>query len=218
MRALLRYAFLKSSRDQSLLALTIAPAVMLTAPVLGIAVAQMLRGVGRYPVSVDMRTTPQATAGGMMGVAAVASIVIAAIAGFWLFRIEIGNHSIATMVMATRARAISAVATLHAAVIGSGGFLLSLAITALFTAHVPASAPRMLLLMVCATVAAGASGILMATISAETPMLVPAIAASVMIAFFVLQAGAPRVIAGSAITSVLFVLTAAVLMERRCAA
>lgn len=218
MRALFRYAFLKSSRDQSLLGLTIAPAVMLGAPILGIAVWQILRGVGRYPFTIDPRTTAESTATAMVMPTAVGSIIMAAIAGFWLFRLEIGHQSIATMVMAARARAITLVAALYAAIVGISGFILAFAVVVIATAHVPETTPRALLLAVCATLAAGAAGILIATISSETAMALPAVAASVAIAVIGFKWTTPAVVAGCVITSSLFILVAAALMERRCAA
>lgn len=218
MRALVRYAFLKSSRDTSLLSLTVAPTVMVVSLMLGIIGYQMLRGEARYPMTFDARTTPQATALALLQGSTFGAVVMAAIAGFWLFRTEIGNHSIGTMVIAIRARAISAVATLHGAIIGTSAFLLSLAMIVLFTAHVPAPAPRLVFMIGCTAVAAAAWGILLATISPESAMALPVIAGAMMMLFFAASASPEKLVAGSVTLTSLFVLTAAVLMERRCAA
>ena len=218
MRALFRYAFLKSYRDQSLVALTIGPAVMIAAPILGITAYQVLRGEGRYPFSIEARASVGSTATGFVIAAAIGSIVMAAIAGFWLFRQEIGHHSIATIVMAARARMITLVATLYAAIVGIGAFVLGLTVVAIATAQLPAITPRMFLLVACATLAAGAAGILIATVSAETAMALPAVAAAMVIAFFGVQWAVPSMVAGCAIASSLFVFASAALMERRCAA
>lgn len=218
MKALLRYAFLKSARDHSLVTLGIAPSIMVTAPMLGIAVLQILRGHGTYPLSIDMRTTPQETALTMTTIAAVMSVLVAGIAGFWLFRLEIGDRSIGTIVMAARARTISLVTTLYSAMIGTGAFLLALVFVALITAHLPAPTLKLLVAVICATTAAGAAGAFVVTVSAETAMLLPAIAAAVVIVFFAVPAPAAGAVAGSLVVSSAFVLAAAALLERRCAA
>jgi hypothetical protein len=218
MRALFRYVFLKSSRDRSLLSFTIAPGVMIAAPMLGIAVVDMFRGRGRYPLTLDVRTTVESTALGMTITAAVMAIIMAGIAGFWLFRVEISNHSIGTVVIAIRARVITLVAALHAAIIGITAFLLGLMVVMLMTAHIPAQTPRLLLAVICATTATGAAGILVATISAESAMILPLLAASVMIAAWSVQMKPADAVFSALIASFLFVVTAGALMERRCAA
>ena len=111
MRGLFRYAFLKSSRDGSLITLLFAPSVMLVCPLLvGWLFARNLKLI-------------QPPAHVFAALVQMMSGFTAALAAFLAFRGEIANRAIGSFVLATRSWQIPLASTLYGAVVGVVGAL-----------------------------------------------------------------------------------------------
>ncbi|HET7710479.1 MAG TPA: hypothetical protein VFL80_00980, partial [Thermoanaerobaculia bacterium] len=166
----------------------------------------------------DLRMSPEYAALGLARGGAVASIVIAAIAGFWVFRLEIGDRSIGSFVLAARSPLIGIVATLHAFVLSLCAFFIVIMCVGLLTAHLPPKLGSLFLLTACGCLVAGSLGIALATVSADMAMVVPVLAGATGICIAVWQLVEPAVFAGTLVAGALLLTIATLLLERRCAA
>ena len=107
MTGLLRYAFLKNLRDGTLATLLLAPVVMLVVPTLVIMIVDRSTRF-RIPAEASNMLTI------MMGV------LMAGLAGFLLYRTEIANHSIGSLMLATRPWMLALSSAIYGSAVGLG--------------------------------------------------------------------------------------------------
>jgi len=211
--ALLRYAWLKSVRDSSLMAFVLVP---MFAPAAALCGATLGKG-WHYPMFMEVRYTPQQNAELAVTLGMAGAMFFAAIAAFWIFRPELATHSIGSLAIAARPFRLVAVPALYGGLIGILAFIGSVGIVCLLTAAVPSHLASMALRLIAATLAAGAAGVMAVTISAQPPMIIGACLASAALTPVIDKPASwlqiPVAIAAIAIC----ISIAAFLMERRCA-
>jgi hypothetical protein len=214
MRALLRYAILKSAREKLLAALLVAPAVMLVAPFLGGLAAAALMGPGSALRPKDFGTTQWA--GMMATVGAVISSLSAGVGGFWIFRREMANHSLGSFALASRPHAIALAATIYGTAAGMLSFLILAGCTTILTQHLPPHGTVFVAAFV-SSLAASALGAALITVSSETTMLVPVYAGSLLVSILLVTTKGTTFLLAALAASALLVTASSMLMRRRCA-
>jgi hypothetical protein len=218
MMALLRYAFLKSAREKFLVALLISPAVMLLAPLLGVAALALLQGHGTWPLSIDPRWPPFATSRLMASVGVMLSAISAGAGGFWIFRRERANHSLGSFALAIQTRAIALAATIYGSFAGIVSFLLVVACATALTSCVPPNVWITFAMSIASSLFASALGTALVALSSEASMLMPLYAGSVLVSLLLLNAKNHLFfVAMAAAGAVLLTAGASILMRRRCA-
>lgn len=208
MIALLRYMFLKSWRDRSLIAFTLFSAGSMLTARIGIAVVELIRGV---------RLMDESFGPDMMPGLVFGSVTMATIASFWVLRVEIRDWSIGSVLLAVRAPLIASAVTIYAVLIGMVSFLLSIPMVGTQVPRDIGSFGNLVSFTILSLIVGGASGIAIAAVSPEPPMIIVACAAVITIivaAFTVIESAA---IAGAVVATVLLIATTSLLLERRCA-
>lgn len=214
MIALLRYAFLKSSRENLLSGLITGPLVALFVPVFGMAagrvVAQMTGGM------MPPRVSGASISSGLTGAAMVLAAISAATGGFWILRREVATREIGLFALATRFGTISLAATTYGALIASSVYLVSIGLVRIITGQFPPDIVAISIFTILTCIALSALGSALVALSPDANMMVPLYALTLGTLIFTDQAmklySAPLVVA-----AVLLLGTSAVLMRRRCA-
>ena len=209
MSAILRYLFVKSWRDRSLIAFSVFTAGSILIPRVAIALVEAFRG--RHIVE-------EGWVRDLVPVSAAASMIMATMAAFWVLRQEIGDRSIASIVLAARASVIAVAVTIYATLVGLASLLFALPIVGIHMPRELGSFGGFLGIAVCTFVIAGSLGLAMATISPEPPMLVPAFALAALLVGTAFNVGKASTVAvgGVLVTAILLTISSR-MMERRCA-
>lgn len=215
--ALLHYLALKTTRDRSVVALLLFPVIAGSAPLLGVAAYQLVRGRPVYPMTFDPRVPPAETAFVLMTTGAMASVFMAGIAAFWFLRVEVADRSIGSLVLAARTHLVSLSVTLYGAAVGFAAFVLAAGGTKILTGQLSRDWKATMLTVACCSVVAAAMGFLALTISSETSMLVPLMGAIIVMGVQVGRAR-PELFLFSALAAPVLLVIASTLLERRCAA
>lgn len=216
MIALLRYAFLRSSRESLLYSLLFGPGVMLVSPLLVIACYSFIRGQSAYPVSLDDSLTPEATARLVGEIGRMLGALSASFASFSIFRQELADRSLGFFLLAIRSRSVVLAATVYGVVAGLAGFLVLVAGVAALTAHWPPFTPALFASLIVSTVAAAALGAAIAAISPEQTMLVAAAVGSLVFAMILGKWPVPFALLLILITGALLIEGASTILRRRC--
>jgi len=214
--AILRYAFLKSLRDQSLPVFLAAPTFVNTTVLLGTALAHRLAN----PISLNWgwwSATQNVELAGTL--ATVFAVVFASMAAFWTFRPEVSSRAIASFMMGTRPISIAAALILFATIIGIGAWLADIGVIAVLTGTVPRHFAQLALFELILSFTAASIGALAVMISAQPAMIIWAFAGSVV--FMPWLASDKKTLTAMAVAIVVSILCTAMsafLLERRCAA
>lgn len=216
MIALLRYAFLKSSRDEFLKRLIMAPLFLLMEPLIGTASYHIYQGTIHYPLELDRNVPPAATALALIHAALVLSSLAAAIGSFWIFRREVATRDIGLFLLASRSRTMAMAAAAYGALSGLAVFVASLILVGAATAHLVPNMAMHSLFATLSCMTAAVIGVSLVAISSDITMLVPVIAGAVALGVLLWQ---PRMWWSLPITVTIVILTAAsaALLRRRCA-
>jgi hypothetical protein len=209
MSALLRYAFLKSWRDRSLIAFTLFTGTSLLCGRLAVALAEVIRGVQIGFAPNDELVT----------ISVAGSTAMASLSGFWILRLEIRDRSVGSMLLATRPLLIAVTVMIYSGLIGLTSFLITVPALGLRVPSEVGTFGNLLLIAVCSFAVAGAFGFTTAAISPEPPMVIPTWIGSAFIfaSLFHLTSAAP--VFGAALAAGgMLILTTTFLLERRCAA
>jgi hypothetical protein len=205
MTGLLRYAFLKNSRDGSLITLLVAPTAMTVLPMLVVSLFD--RSISHIP----------AEAAQILPI--TISSLMAALASFLVFRTEIANHAIGSFVLATRPVTVPLASILYGSLIGLGAAVTTMAaFAATFTSWPPAFGHFLARAFMIALISAST-----ATLAA---MLTRSMAAIAWVYGLILiltgvsddfRTGTGLMLSISLITAALSVGVSTFLLERRCA-
>jgi len=165
--AVLRYAFLKTSRDGSLVAFLVFPVLAAIGPWLGVTLGSRFGESGPGPKEM-------AEMSAMMG--GTVAISLASMFAFWTFRGEIASRSIGAFLFASRPLTIVIALIIFGTV---GGFAAMLVVDGSLAVLAGASPSTHLLSFVLNVLAfsltAAAIGVLSVTISAQPTMLIGAL-------------------------------------------
>jgi hypothetical protein len=217
MTALLRYAILKSMRENLLIAVLISPAVLLASPLLVTAGLDLVEGRATYPFAI-VTISPAASSELLIAIAVAVSSLAAGAGSFWIFRPEAANRSIGFFLLAARPRAIALTATIYGACAGIASYLLALACVVVLTSHLHSHGWMFFSFVVVNSLFASALGTALVGISPEVTMLVPGYAGSMAVSFLLLNTKGPMVILVLTVAGALLLITAAsMLVRRRCA-
>ncbi len=167
MMAILRYAFLKSWRDRSLLALMIWPVLGAMAPWMAFTIAA---------ANGEPRPSPMQVAEILQINIGASAMVLGSIFAFWTFRGEIANRSIGAFLFPTRPLTIIASLILFATAGGVASTALATTVGAALFKVLPSSyVASFALRMLAFSFTAAAIGAMAVTISSQPTMLIGAI-------------------------------------------
>jgi hypothetical protein len=216
MKALLRYAFVKSSREHLLFGLLLAPMVMTTVPMLGIGLLLAVRGQGLFPLHFP-EYSPESTAGFLGICAVVLSAIVAAVGAFSIFRSEVANRTVGLFFLAKYPRAVSLASTVYGLLAGVASYVLASAGIRVLTDSPPPGDRSELLIAVIAAMAGSALGSALVAISPEMIVLVPAYAGAILVAIVLLDSTDMRSFIIIPAIAVVLTAFAPILLRRRCA-
>jgi hypothetical protein len=171
MSALLRYAFMKSTRDHLLPGLLLAPLVLVCAPLFGMAFVALSRGEPVYPLHLP-DGSPQQTSEIFGVVAVVVSALVAGIGSFWVFRSEIASRTVHFFFLAHPPRTVSAASAIYGFIAGVLACGISRTAIMVLTATPQEHAARDFAVAAVSAWIASALGALLVAISSEAAILV----------------------------------------------
>ena len=215
MTAILRYAFLKTTRDGSFIAFALVPILMPVAALVGGTVAQT-HGL-HYPFFMGRGETPLQSATDVANMTTALAAFFAVLPAFWTFRTEIASRSIGSLALATRpVMIVLALMTLTTAIMIVAWLISMIAILALTTAW-PPHVGTLSLKLIAVCLSASATGAAAVAISPEPAMVVAVyLVSAVSIAWFEKAKSAPMLIVPLALSAILAAV-ATFALERRCA-
>ena len=218
MIAMLRYAYLKSLRDSSLIAFIVFPIMFPLAAMVGITLDLTLtKGHPVYPMYMNVHFTPQQNAALAGQITSAICVLFTVITAFWTFRSEIATRSVGSFLFATRPITLALALVFFAAGIGLAGWIGAMAMIGVLTTAFPAQLALMALKVVAGTLAAGALGTLVVTISPNPGMIIGAyLLCAAAVIWAEKSKSSSQLIAAVAVAIVCAAL-AAFLLERRCA-
>jgi hypothetical protein len=212
-KALCVYVGLKTVRSRFAAAILLTPVVMSVAPLLGLIAEAHLRHRAIYPFALKGLSSAT-TLSGLAYIVAVLAALAGGGAAFWIFRSEIADRSVGSLVLATKPLSICVVAMIYGIVAGLSSYAIAMPVcSALTGALAPAAGPA-LALTVLLTVASSSLGVILATLSPDPAMLLPLVFATIFLALLFAD---PRDTAAIAAVSFVLPVAAARLLERRCA-
>lgn len=214
MRALLRYATLKSLRDGTLGAFLIAPMLMPVAALSGVTFDGFHL---RFPMFLNPHYTAAQNAASAAGIAGAVGALFAAIPAFWAFRSEIRSRSIGLFAFAARPIVIVLSLILFAAAIGFAGWISAIVLITVLTTALPPNIGLIAVKMLMATIASSSVGAMIVTISAEPAMIVCSYLGCLTLIPWMEKAKGPVQLTLPLIVSVICFAIATFLLERRCA-
>ena len=215
MSAFVRYALLKSRRDDFLLPIVLGPVVLLGAPMIGLMVRTLILRHHAFPVEIPGSTGAHSLM--LPYFAAVLASGAAGAASFWLFRDEIAHQSLAAFLMAVHPGRIVGAAILYGTVCAAASFAATYAVlTVMFERGLPFLIP--LLCTVAGSVVAGAIGIAIVTRYSDPGLTLPVVIVSILAAgILVSTRDSTATLAVMTAIAALSAVSASLLMERRCA-
>lgn len=217
MTALLRYAFLKSWREQIAIGLLLAPVVMLALPLLMFAGNNLRLGRPVYPFLLDPRLGPGGTAALIGEVMLAICGIVAGVAAFRVFAREIAAKGLGFFYLAQPPWVVALSSTIYGTAIGVGSYVVGMSVVSLLTASVPLAAAKQLLIVFLSSSIASALAAVMVRISTDATMLVPVYVAGAATGLVLLDSGTPAKFGMAVAIAVVTTVIAQVLWGRRCA-
>jgi hypothetical protein len=214
MIALLRYAFLKSRRDGSLLGFVFVVTLVPFAAMAGVTLA---KGHWHYPFYLNAQYTPVQNANLAAEIVLVVAVFFSAIPAFWTFRPEIETRSIGALLLAARPVTVALALILFAASIGLMGWLGAVAVIGALTSAFPSHLALMTLKLATGVLAASSIGALVVTISPQPFMVVCSYVACLFLVPSVASSKGWVQVVGALVAAILCTALTAFLLERRCA-
>jgi hypothetical protein len=216
MKALLRYVMIKSVREKHLLALLIGPALLILAPVGGFMLRALVTGNPIYPFVFDANLSAEKSRAVLADVAVVISAFGTGAATFWIFRKEIADRSVASLVLASRPLLLVVTAIAYGVTIGFAACLVALGTISITTLSMPQTLLRVLFPAFIAIVIASVVGVAAASIQPEPGMFFVMGIVVVICTMFTLRT--PGAWIAAAVSTIVLPVIASFLLERRCAA
>jgi hypothetical protein len=212
--ALLRYAYLKSLRDSSMIAFV---GLLMMFPVAALGGATLGKGHLHFPFYMDAQFSPvqNATLAGQMTTGLC--VLFTVITAFWTFRPEIATRSIGSFLFAARPLTVTVALILFAAAIGLAGWIGGMAMISVLTTAIPPQLAMMALKVAVGTLAASAFGTLIVTISPNPGMIIGAYLGCAVSIVWVAKAKSSSQLIVAVAVAIVCATLAAFLLERRCA-
>jgi len=216
--AMLRYAYLKSLRDSSLIAFILVPMFFPLCAMFGITLDLMFaKGHPVYPMYMDVHFTPLQNAKMAGQITSGICVLFAVITSFWTFRSEIATRSVGSFLFATHPLTLAVALILFAAAIGLTGWIGGIAMIGILTTALPPQLALLALKVVAGTLAASAFGTLVVTISPNPGMIIAAYIACVFAIVWIEKSKSSSPVIAAVAVAIVCAALAAFLLERRCA-
>lgn len=216
MRALLRYAILKTSREQLLPALLFSPAVVFVGPLLGVAGYNLVKGNPVYPMGLDTRLGVRGSAEMMLEVVLLLTSLIGGVAAFRMFRSEVSARTLGLFYLATPPRMVSLAMTVYGAVVGTGAYLIAVTIVSMATGTMPQHFGWTLIIAAITSAFSSTLGSLTLAISDDFTMLVPVCAGGLAMSVALSKSHSAATL-GAAIAGIAVLMTVSqIVWGRRC--
>lgn len=209
MIAILRYLYLKSWRDRSLVALTLFTPGSWFVAMIVIRSVEMIRG--RRIVDPEIGRE-------WLAISAGGTAMMVAIATFWVLRLEIGDRSIGSLILAIRSPLIALSVTIYGFTVGIASMFLCVAELGIDVPREIGSFPNLLIRASCSYLLAAALGITMASISPAPAMVVPTWVLTSFIVVGTFEIENLSIFAAFLLLIPVFLATTSLILERRCAA
>ena len=216
MTAILRYAILKTWREQLLQALLLAPAVIFLAPLLGLAGRSVLRGESVLPVAIDPKLGAPGTAALFWEVSLPFAAIVAGIAAFRALRSEVASRSVGFFYLASAPRTVTVAVTIYGTIAGTVAYVLAVLVVSLMTGTADPQLGLHVLIALVSTAATSALATVLLAVSAEYSMLVPVCVAG-LAASFAVKSGYVKFIGVALLATVILMTIAQYVWGRRCA-
>lgn len=217
MTALLRYAFLKTAREQLLAGLLLAPTVIFLAPLTGIAIYMAAIGRPFFPFVLHPEFPPPETARIFGEVLLALGALVAAIVAFRVFRSEVAVRGLGCFILASPPPALAAATTLFGTLVGTVAYLIATALLAAVTLTPPQDfAKRLAIAIACAALSA-ALGALLVGFSIEYSILVVGYLGAVGISVLLLERSTVLALAATLAGAVVLTIVSDFVWRRRCA-
>ena len=211
MKALLRYAIVKGIREKHLIAVVFGPAILIGTVGIGFIVRSLVTGH-----AFGDTTIVEKLGSALIEVGALSAVIAGGGGTFRVFRKELADRSVASLVLASRPSMIVLAAMIYG--VTSGVIALVLALLTAGAVTFSSAFPLPMFLYGCfAIIVATAAAIAACSISPDPAVLVPSLIIMLPLSVSIEMQKMPALIAGAVI---LFVLPpiASFLVERRCAA
>jgi hypothetical protein len=215
MIALLRYAYLKSVRDGSLIAFLLPATLVSLSGLTGVTLDAEHRL--HYPFFMNVHFSPVQNATLAAQVALAVSVLFSVIPAFWTFRPEIASRSIGSFFLATRPLTVASALILFAAAVGVAGWFGAMAVIGALTTALPAQLALMALKVAAGCLAASAVGALIVSISPQPGMIIGSYVGCVVLVPWVEKSKSSLQLIAAVVASIVCAALSAYLMERRCA-
>lgn len=216
MTGLLRYVYLKTSRDKSLPAFALMPIFFPIAALMG---ATWGTGHLSYPFYMNPRYTPVQNATLLGEIVTILAALFASLFAFWTLRQEFASRAVGSFVFAKRPLTIIVSLVGFAAAVGVTGSLGALGMIAALTTALPSHLAVIVLKMIAASLVAASIGTMVVAISPQPAMIVTSYLGT-MVVVPMLSEKTQAAVALSLGIAVPIVCSAIAtfLLERRCAA
>ncbi|HYS52826.1 MAG TPA: hypothetical protein VER58_03550 [Thermoanaerobaculia bacterium] len=215
MIALLRYAYLKSVRDGSLIAFLLPATLVSLSGLSGVTLSQGHRP--HYPFFLNVQFSPVQNATLAAQIAIAVSVLFAVIPAFWTFRPEISSRSIGSFFFATRPLTVALALILFAAAVGLAGWIVSMAVIGVLTTALPTHMALMALKVAAGCLAASAIGALVVTISPQPGAIVISYVGCIALVPWIEKSKSSLQLIAAVAASIVCAALSAYLLERRCA-
>lgn len=208
MRALLRFALIKTLRERSLIALLAGPLVLIGSPMVSLHVVAQMPG-HHFRIDEPARLA-------FAVASATGAIAMAGAAAFWIFRREIADRSLGIVFLASRdAIRVCATGVLFACMVAVASYIPMAGLLLAFGVGASDVASASRLLMKGSPLAA-TLGIFIASISTSVGNLLLVTLLAIPILSLVVQARAASFYTTLAIVALVLIPISSRLMERRC--
>ncbi len=216
--AMIRYAYLKSLRDSSLIAFIIIPMLFPLAAMVGITLdLAIAKGHPVYPLFMNVHFSPEQNATLAGQITTGICVLFTVITAFWTFRSEIATRSVGSFLFATRPLTLALALILFAAAIGLAGWIGGMAMIGVLTTAIPPHIALMALKVAAGTLAASALGTLVVTISPNPGMIIGAYLVCIASVVWVEKSKSSSQLIAAVAVAIICAGFAAFLLERRCA-
>jgi hypothetical protein len=212
--AIFRYLYLKSRRDQSLIAFVFTPVLIPVAAVLGVTLA---KGHLHYPLFLNEQYTPSQNAALVMLVASMMAVLFANVAAFWTLRTEVATHAINAFVFGTTPATITVTLILFGSLVALAGAIGATGMTWMLTAALPPNLGTLVLELPLALLAGSAIGACVVMLSPQPVMMVVSYVGCVILIPFIGKAQMSTQLAVAGGIAIVSTALAIFLLRRRCA-
>jgi hypothetical protein len=215
--ALLRYAVIKGMREHFIPTLLFAPSIMFVTPLFALCAWNMVRGRAFWPPTLAPNLTADASGAILAIPGLLFSIVIAAMAAFWVLRTEITGRTVGFFFLAHSPMSITLSVTLFGVVMALLSYAVTIALLSIVTGYAAAGVVSFLLPATVGFILGASLGTLLVGVSPESSTLVPGLVVSGLAGIWMLETKSPMLMSAALAVAVVAILITPLVWRRRCA-